>query len=254
MFESTIDILFERPETVIALLPALYVTGKTVWNVRKPLMYVVAGISLLWLFPVFVLFVIGGFTKSAMWTGLGIDLFRFEASIVVGLVHFYDTMLAAWLRVFALVVHSLLSISLFQPETWTTVLHTVLQSWILVFVLHFAAGVVLVYGLYRGVRTATTETLLRVGGSMLLIAALFVVLLQNRVVEFGSPTIGVLLVAVVGLEMGVGAVLLGVGPDFSRETETDETFDEDNTISGFREVLSRLEIYAQRFRLKSNDE
>lgn len=163
MFESTIEILFESPETVIALLPALYLTGKTVWNVRKPLLYAVTGISLLGLFPVFMLFVIGGFTKSAMWTGLGVDLFRFEASIVGGLVHFYDTMLAAWLRVFALVVNSLLSITLFQPETWTTVLHTVFQSWILVFVLHFAAGVVLVYGLYRGMRVTTTETLLRVG-------------------------------------------------------------------------------------------
>ena len=254
MFESTIKILFESPETVIALIPALYLTGKAVWNVRKPLMYVVAGISLLCLFPVFVLFVIGGLTTSDMWTGLGIDLFQFEASIVVGLVHFYDAMLAAWLHVFALVVNSLLSISLLQPETWATVLHTVLQSWILVFVLNFAAGVVLVYGLYRGMRMTTTETLMRVGGSLLLLAALFVVLLQHRVVEFGSLGIGVLLVAMVGLEMGVGAVLLGVGPDFSRETETNETFDEDNTTSGVHDLLSRLEMYAKRFRPKSNDE
>src|SRR5699024_10907811 len=105
MFESTIDILFERPATVIALVPALYLTGKAAWNVRKPLLYTVVGLFLLGLFPVFVLFVIGGFTKSAVWTGLGVDLFQFEASIVDGLVHFYDTVLAAWLRVFALVVN-----------------------------------------------------------------------------------------------------------------------------------------------------
>jgi hypothetical protein len=163
-------------------------------------------------------------------------------------------MLAAWLRVFALVVHSLLSISLFQPETWTTVLHTVLQSLILVFVLHFAAGVVLVYGLYRGMKMTTTETLMRVGGAMLLVAALSVVLLQHRVVEFGSLGVGVLLVAMVGLEMGVGAVLLVVEPDFSGESDTSEAFDEDNTTSGIHELLSRLEMYVKRFRPKSNDE
>jgi hypothetical protein len=248
MFESTIDILFESPETVIALLPALYLTGKVLWKARNALKHSIMCATVLGLLPVFVLFVIGGLAKSSTWTALGTDLFRFEASIAAGIVQFYDTMLAAWLHVFELVVDSLLSISLFQPDVWATAVHTVLQSWILVFVLHFATGVVLVYGLYRGIGMATMDTLLRVGGAMLLLAGLFVVLLQRRVVALGASEIGVLLIAVVGLEMGVGAVLLGVEPDFSGDP--DEAFSDSSAMSSVRNLLSR----AKRFRPGPNDE
>jgi hypothetical protein len=247
MFEATTEIVFESPETVVALLPALYVTGKALWNVRKPVKIGVAIATLIGLFPVFVLFVIGALTRSAAWTGLGTGLFRFEASIVAGIARLYDALLAAWLRIFALVVDSLLSISLFQPDTWVAVLHTVFQSWLFVFILHFASGIVLVYGLYRGMRRTRVDSLLRVGGAVLLLTGLFVVLLQNRVVEFRYPEIGVLVVAVVGLEMGVAAVLLGVKPDFSGKT--DDEFDEDSSSeSGFRGLLSRLEVYLKSIR------
>jgi hypothetical protein len=252
MFEATTDIVFESPITVIALLPALYVTGKAVWKVRKPLKTGVALTTLIGLLPVFMLFVIGTLTRSAMWTEFGIGLFRFEASIAAGIVWLYDALLAAWLHVFALVVDSLLSISLFQPETWATVLHTVLQSWILVFLLHFAGGVVLVYGLYRGMRMTTTDSLLYVGGVVFILAGLFVALLQDRVVEFGYPVIGVLLVAVIGLQMGVAAMLLGVKPDFSRDTDSEY---EDSGESNLRESLvARLEAYLKNIRPGPNDE
>lgn len=258
MFEATTEIALENPVTVIALLPALYLTVSALLRVRKLLASTVTIITAIGLFPVFLLFVVGEFTGSSVWMSMGTRVFQFEASIAAGIARVYDGLLAAWLRVFTLVIDSLLSINVFPAETGAgtgaTPLSTLLSVWVSVFVLHVAGGVLLVYGLYRGRGTTSTDSLLRGGGVAFLVAGLFVMVLQGHVEAFNTAVTGVLLMAVVGLEIGVVAVLLGVKPDFS---STDSNDDFDDVRSAIKEVrdslVSRFEMYVERRESEMNE-
>lgn len=256
MFEATTKIVLEDPVTVVALLPALYLTVNALLRVRKLLVTTVTIITGIGLFPVFLLFVVGEFTGSSVWMSMGTRVFRFEASIAAGIAWLYDGLLAAWLRVFTLVIDSLLSIDVLPAGTGGTgnsPLNTVLPVWVSVFVLHVAGGAILVYGLYRGRGTSSTDSLLRGGGIAFLVAGLFVALLQGHVEAFDTAMTGVLLMAVVGLEIGVAAVLLGVKPDFSG-TDSDDFDDVSAAIKEIRDSLvSRFGMYVNRSQSKMNE-
>ncbi|WP_248903891.1 hypothetical protein [Halocatena marina] len=256
MFEATIEIVLENPVTVIALLPALYFTATTLWGVRKPLVSILMATTAIGLSPIFLLFVVGEFTGSSVWMSLGNSVFQIEASVVAGVVRVYDGLIAAWLRLFALVFDSLLSIRLLPADMSVrgVPVNEVLPVWVSVFVLHVAGGVMLVYGLYRGNESSSMDTLLRGGGVAFLIAGLFVVVLQSRVVAFDASAIGVLLMAVVGLEIGVAVVLLGVRPDFSGG-DNDEFDDASSAMKDVRDsLLSRLTMYMNRLQSDVNEE
>lgn len=222
MFEATTEIVFESPLTIVALLPVLYLTASVLWRIRKPLAYLITITAVICLFPVFLLFAVGEFTGSAVWMSIGTDVFRLEAAVAGGIVRLYDGLLAAWLRVFALVIDSVLSIDVLPAELEALLENAPVSTgfvWISAFVLHFAGGVILVYGLYRGRGTSSMESLLRGGGVAFLIAGLFVVLVQGHVLNSDTSVVGVLLMAVLGLETGVGTVLLGLQPDFSADSD-----------------------------------
>lgn len=214
MFETTTELVLETPIAVVALLPALYVTATVVWRVRKPLATVFVSLAIIGLLPVFLLFVIGEFTGSSGWLSLGTTVFEIEAAALSGIAGLYDGVLAAWLRLCLLVIDGLLAVHLL-PSQLQPADGSVVPVWLWAFVLHFAGGVMLVYGLYRGRSESVTDTLLRGGGGVFLVSGLFVGLLQGGAVSSDASATVVLLMAVVGLEIGVAAVLLGVKPDFS---------------------------------------
>lgn len=214
MFETTTELVLETPIAVVALLPALYVTATVLWRVRKPLATVLVSLAIIGLLPVFLLFVIGELTGSSMWLSLGTTLFEVEAAVLGGIAQLYDGVLAAWLRLCLLVINGLLSVHVLPSQLRPTG-GSVLPVWLWAFVLHFVGGVMLVYGLYRGRSESVSDTLLRGGGGVLLASGLFVALLQGGTVASDASVTVVLLMAVIGLEIGVAAVLLGVKPDFS---------------------------------------
>lgn len=214
MFETTTDLVLETPIVVVALLPALYVTATVMWRVRKPLATIFVSLTIIALLPVFLLFVMGELTGSATWLSLGTTLFEIEASAVGGIERLYDGVLAAWLRLCLLVIEGLLSVHVI-PSQLGPADGAVLPTWLWAFVLHFVGGMMLVYGLYRGRSEPVSDTLLRGGGGVLLVSGLFVALVGGETVASDPSVTVVLLMAVVGLEIGVAAVLLGVQPDFS---------------------------------------
>lgn len=214
MFETTTELVLETPVVVIALLPALYVTATVLWRVRKPFVTVFVSFAAIGLLPIFLLFLIGELTGSSAWLSLGTTVFEIEAWVLGGIVQLYDSILAAWLRLCLLVLEGALSMHLL-PSQLQPADSTVLPAWLWAFVLHFAGGVLLVYGLYRGRSESMADTLLRGGGGVLLFTGLFMGVIQGGPVGSDPSVTIVLLMAVIGLEIGVTAVLLGVQPDFS---------------------------------------
>ncbi|RRJ30981.1 hypothetical protein [Halocatena pleomorpha] len=217
MFETTTELVLETPVAVVALLPALYVTATVLWRVRKPFVILFMSLATVALFPVFLLFMIGEFIGSSTWLSFGTALFEFEASVLGGVLQLYDGVLAAWLRLCLLVIEGVLSVQLL-PAQLQPADGAVLPAWLWAFVLHFAGGVMLVYGLYRGRSESRVDTVLRGGGGVLLVSGLFVAMIQGGSLTNDTSVTIVLLMAVIGLEIGVAAVLLGVQPDFSGST------------------------------------
>lgn len=214
MFETTTELVLDTPVVVVALLPALYATATVLWRVRKPFAAIFGSLLIVGLLPVFLLFVIGELTGSSMWLSLGTTVFEIETAVVGGVVQLYDGVLSAWLRLCLLLIEGVLSVQLL-PTQFQPVDGSVLPAWLWAFVLHFAGGVMLVYGLYRGRSESVTDTVLRGGGGVFLVSGLFVGLIEGSPVSSDGSVTAVLLMAVIGLEIGVAAVLLGVQPDFS---------------------------------------
>lgn len=214
MFETTTELVLDTPVVVVALLPALYATATVLWRVRKPFAAIFGSLLIVGLLPVFLLFVIGELTGSSMWLSLGTTVFEIETAVVGGVVQLYDGVLSAWLRLCLLLIEGVLSVQLL-PTQLQPVDGSVLPAWLWAFVLHFAGGVMLVYGLYRGRSESVTDTVLRGGGGVFLVSGLFVGLIEGSPVSSDGSVTAVLLMAVIGLEIGVAAVLLGVQPDFS---------------------------------------
>ncbi|UPM42269.1 hypothetical protein [Halocatena salina] len=221
MFETTTELVLERPVAVVALLPALYVTATVLWRVRRPFATIFVSFATVALVPVFLLFVIGELTGSSTWLSLGTTLFEIEASVLGGIAQLYDGVLTAWLRLCLLVIEGVLSIHLL-PSQLQPADGAVLPAWLWAFVLHFAGGVMLVYGLHRGRSESMVDTLLRGGGGVLLVSGLFVAVIQGGSVTSDVSVTVMLLMAVIGLEIGVAAVLLGVQPDFSGSASDEE--------------------------------
>lgn len=244
MFETTTELVLETPFAVIALLPALYVTAIVLWRARRPLMTGFVSFAIIGLFPVFLLFVIGEFTGSSLWLSLGTTLFEIEAATLGGVVGLYDGVLAAWLRLCMLLVDGLLSMHLLPLQLRSTGgTESALPAWLWAFVLHFVGGAMLVYGLHRGRSESMTDTTLRGGGGVFLVSGLFVALLNSQSGPIDSSVTVVLLMAVVGLEIGVAVVLLGVRPDFSGGKDDEDA----PPVEKLREsVQSRLSGLKQR--------
>ncbi len=231
MFETTIDLVLETPLLVIPLLPALYCTWVVLWRARRVWITLAMIFGVLGLLPVFLLFLLGEVTGWEIWRRLGTILFEIELTVAGWGVGFYDDMLAAWLKLSQLLIDGLVSVLLSPFAGLNIALPTVVPAWLWAFCLHFVGGAMLVYSLHSGREHSLFDSVLRGGGGVFLISGLFVALLESRLHGVESSVMVVLLMAVIGVEIGVAVVLLFVQPDFSDDESAPAKRDPDGQLT-----------------------
>ena len=220
MFESTFQILAERPVAIAPLLFVLWIALGALWRGRSHVVTIVKWGALGLGIPLFVVLFLAEFTDRLTWHERADALIAFQADALSLLFRFVDAVVAAFLRVFLLFLGGIVTV--FEEIASDAVPTVTANEFIItLFLFEFFAGALLVYVLYEATRSSGTwyGSWSAGLGLILFVSGWFSLLLRTGAWEASEATLlSGFVAATAGLALGVTTMLLFVRPDFEGES------------------------------------
>lgn len=221
MFESTFQLLADRPVTLPAFLVALWISYRFLRRFSRPIGRLAFSLTTFTLVPLFLALFAAEYTGHPRWQWAADGITALAEAGARRLVAFVDALFAAWLRTFLVVLESLGAGATEFGTSAGPALST-FEFLAVVFGFGVFAGAALIYTLHYASRRSDLNGWLIGTGVVFALTGLFASIVRLERWQVGESALVMgLVTTAVGLTVGVSVVITVARPDFGASSTSD---------------------------------
>lgn len=218
MGPSTGEILAQYPEATPMFLVVIVLLGYVGYRHRDTVVTIVGGVLGVMTAGMVLCFSLYALTGEPRFEALAGLSFEAGATVFYAAYRVIDAVIVGILMAFTVLVHAAWAGVTWFLQNAAIPGVTANEFLLLMFTYQFVAGVVLIYVLYLWAREQLTAALTGAAGTVLFLSGMFSGLVQAQVWDIGETTLlGAVVVAPIGLMLGVAVMVIGMRPDFAGE-------------------------------------